>query len=166
MIKHAVIADASLLDQMLDPGWKEHIEEIVARNIEIKRSFVLGDEKDQGKRQMLNFGHTIGHAIGAWSGFNLTHGQSVAIGMVMETRAARKLGFTDMDENELIHVLEANHLPVTTTASADQILRFALHDKKRQNEGICVVIPRKTGQAELKTLDLEQFKQYIGAALI
>ncbi len=166
MIKHAMIADTPLLEQMRDPGWKIHIEETVARNIEIKRSFVLGDEKDQGKRQMLNFGHTIGHAIEAWSGFRLTHGQAVAIGMVMETRAARKLGFTDMDENELIRVLEANHLPVTAAAPADQILHFALHDKKRQSKGINVVIPRKTGQAELRTLDPEQFKQYIGAALI
>ena len=163
MIKHGVIASPELFARMKDLTWRLDPETTVAMNVEIKRSFVLGDVHDQADRQMLNFGHTIGHAIEAWSDFKLSHGQAVAIGMVMETRAARKLGLSDLDESELIAVLNKNGLPTETEASSEEILEFALHDKKRRCSGVTVVIPERIGRARLQTLDMETFKRYIEA---
>ena len=163
MIKHAVITDPNLFERMRDQAWKRNIESTVAANVEIKSSFVLGDERDQGKRQFLNFGHTIGHAVEAWSGFSLSHGQAVAIGMVMETRAAKRSGMTQMDESALIKVLLENGLPTETEATTEDILHYALHDKKRRNSEVSVVVPEKIGKARLQQLDMEAFKQYIEA---
>ena len=163
MIKHAVIADAELFARMSAPAWMDEIGDIVARNVNIKRSFVIGDEHDRGKRQMLNFGHTIGHAVEAWSGYEMSHGQAVAVGMVMETRAARKMGFSQVDENELIPVILANGLPVSTAARSEEIFRFAMHDKKRSQNSITVAVPVRIGEAALISLSIEDFKQFIKA---
>ena len=164
MIKHAVISDAGLFNALSTIRWRQDIESTVARNVEIKRSFVIGDECDKGKRQILNFGHTIGHAIEAWSGFSINHGQAVAIGMVMETRAARRLGFTRMDENDLIPVIQKNGLPVETDAALNDILHFALHDKKRNDTGVTVVIPEMIGKTRLMSIDMDVFECFIEAA--
>ena len=163
MVKHAVIADSALFERLRTPGWRVDIASLVARNVEIKRSFVVGDERDRRQRQLLNFGHTIGHAVEAWSGFTLSHGQAVAIGMVMETRAARRLGLTDQDEAPIAEALAANGLPTMTDALAGEILRFALHDKKRQGAGVTVAVPVRIGEARLQELDVPAFERYIAA---
>ena len=163
MIKHGMIADAVLFEQMRSLAWRDDVPAAIARNIEIKRSFVIGDERDTGKRQLLNFGHTIGHAVEAWSGFTLSHGQSVAIGMVMETRAARLLGLSSFHEALLVEALEANELPTSVDAPAEELLHFALHDKKRQIDQVNVAMAADVGEARLIGLDLEAFRRYIEA---
>ena len=163
IIKHAVIADKTLFEELKSQSWRSDMEGIVARNVMIKCSFVLNDEKDRGKRQTLNFGHTIGHAVEAWSRFSLSHGQAVAIGMVMETRAARRLGLSETSEKSLIDVLTANGLPTTTNAKTSEIIEYMRHDKKRQASGITIVIPVGIGEARLERLSMNQINEYIEA---
>ncbi len=163
IIKHAAIADEALFAQMRSEDWQRTPDDIVARNVAIKRSFVIGDERDQGKRQMLNFGHTIGHAVEAWSGYTLSHGQSVAIGMVMEMRAARRLGLSGVHEAPMVEALRANHLPVSTEATPEVLLRYALHDKKRQQRQISLTVLREWGKAELVSVELDDFLRFIEA---
>ena len=163
IIKHAVIADKALFEELKCRSWPDHMENIVAQNVMIKRSFVLDDEKDLGKRQTLNFGHTIGHAIEAWSRFSLSHGQSVAIGMVMETRAARCLGLSDWDEQELVEVLKENELPTETNAKTADILEYMIHDKKRKGRGITIAVPVRIGETRLEHINLDRVKEYIEA---
>ena len=166
MIKHAILADAELFDRMLTLRWRSDMESAIARNIEIKRSYVVADEHDLGQRQLLNFGHTIGHAVEAWSGYALTHGQAVAIGMMMEAKAAVRMGFSDFREEGLLaQALSANGLPVSVSAPSEEILRFAFHDKKRQNQRFTVAIPVRIGEVTLKELDMEAFTRYIQAGL-
>ena len=165
IVKHAVISDEKLFDVMAAQDWQSDIDAIVARNVEIKRSFVLQDEHDLGQRQMLNFGHTIGHAVEAWSRFRLSHGQAVAVGMVMETRAARRLGMTELAEDALIGILEAKELPTAVEATAEDILEFATRDKKQQSGTVTVVVPDRIGHARLEHLDMGRFRQYVEASL-
>ena len=165
MIKHGVIADSALFETMRSGQWKTAVTDAVIRNVEIKQSFVVGDERDTGRRQLLNFGHTLGHAVEALSGFTLSHGQSVAVGMVMETRAARRLGMTDFDETVIEDALRSNGLPVTAPYTAEEIRQFALRDKKRSSGGVQVAVPVRLGMAELRRLEMDPFLRYIEAGV-
>lgn len=160
-LKHGLIANEALFDRMRDGSWHDDMEAIVARNIEIKRSFVVGDEKDRGMRQMLNFGHTLGHAVETLSGYALSHGQAVALGMVMETRAANRMGFGCADEDKIARALEKNGLMVSCGFSADDVLKTALHDKKRAGDQVVVAALEKIGKGRLKALPLGEFERYV-----
>ena len=166
MIKHGAIADAELFKLMAGGEWQQNMAQAIAWNMDIKRRFVVEDEHDKGLRQMLNFGHTIGHALEAQSRFAFSHGQAVAIGMVMETRAARRMGLTDLAETVLIRALEANGLPTLSQATAEELIPFALRDKKRSSAGTTVVVPDAIGSAHLTTLNQAAFETYLRMACI
>ncbi|MBN2604728.1 MAG: 3-dehydroquinate synthase, partial [Bacilli bacterium] len=82
LIKYGLIADKSLFEDVCNKDIWSNIEHYITRSIEIKRDYVIDDEHDNGKRQILNFGHTIGHAIEQFSKYSLLHGEAVAIGML------------------------------------------------------------------------------------
>lgn len=97
-VKHGAIADvghfawiAQSADQLLATD-TDALTELVGRSVEIKADVVSRDERESGPRKMLNFGHTIGHAVEAASGFQLLHGEAVAIGMVAEARLGERIG--------------------------------------------------------------------------
>ena len=165
MLKHGVLADGEMFRLLSSGVWRERMEELVQRNVEIKRSFVVGDEKDRGKRQLLNFGHTIGHAVEWLSGFTLSHGQAVAVGMVAETRAARKMGLTKLDEAVILRGARANGLPVSFPAFAGDITAAVLRDKKRTGGALGVCVPLRLGEAGLHMLPLEQLRDYVEMGL-
>ena len=92
-VKSAVVSDGSLIKFIQDGLYEYTIE----RCISIKKSFVEADERDYGLRQILGFGHTIGHGLEKLSSYTISHGQAVAAGMVIEARAAYKMGLTQTD---------------------------------------------------------------------
>ncbi len=99
-VKHGAILDADYFewidgqaDSLLD-GQPERTAALVARSVQLKARVVSEDEKEGGVRQILNFGHTLGHALEAESNFRLSHGSAVAIGMVLEARLGTRLGIT------------------------------------------------------------------------
>ena len=165
MLKHGVLADEELFRTLAQGAWADRTEELVQRNIEIKRSFVVGDEKDKGRRQLLNFGHTIGHAAEWLSGFSLSHGQAVAVGMVAETRAARKMGLTKLDEEIILKGARQNGLPVSFDASVGDMLDAVLRDKKRLGGAVGVCVPLRLGEARLHMLPLDALSDYIEMGL-
>lgn len=98
-IKHGVIASERYLDSIVDvaprlltQGGSDDVRELVAESVRIKADVVRRDEREGGLRKVLNFGHTIGHAVEHLSGYRLLHGEAVAIGMVVESRIAESLG--------------------------------------------------------------------------
>ncbi|NLA85923.1 MAG: 3-dehydroquinate synthase, partial [Clostridiales bacterium] len=106
VIKYGVIADRELFD-MLKPPLKLRIEEIIARCVTIKRDIVSIDEKESGPRKLLNFGHTIGHAVETRSNYALSHGKAVAVGMAVISRASSKMGICDTDTcDQIISVIQ------------------------------------------------------------
>ena len=158
MLKYGVLTDAQLFDDLRTGAWLRDIGAAVARCVDIKRDYVEGDERDSGRRQFLNLGHTFGHAVEKCSGFTLTHGQGVAIGMVMAARAAR------MDPGELISACKACGLPVDCEYTAQELAQAALSDKKRRGGRITLVLPERIGSCALKTIDVSELPTYFARA--
>ena len=100
-IKYGLIKDASLFDLIAAGNIKEHLEKMIARCIEIKAQVVEADEFDKGERMLLNFGHTIGHAIERQFHYETyTHGSAVGVRMVMISRLAENRGLTPKGTTE------------------------------------------------------------------
>ena len=174
VVKHGVIADPDLfaaLEQtpptlqllMTDLA---RVEAIVARNIEIKRDVVAQDEREGSVRKLLNFGHSIGHAIEACAAFTIGHGNCVAAGMCAITRAAVAEGACDPGVlDRLTELLKACGLMTTSPYSADELFASALHDKKRRGDSIDLVIPRRIGACSIENVPLEAFRTLIEEGL-
>ena len=154
-IKHAVIADAEMLPLTRLPV-ADYVE-LAARNIAVKERFVSQDERDTTQRQFLNFGHTAGHAIEALSGYQLRHGECVAIGMVLAARIAQGLGVCAPDvPAAIIQALNAARLPIHCPYGPDALCDFVMHDKKRRGDEITWVLPERLGQCRLVPLPVDR----------
>lgn len=154
MIKYGILADPALFNAMKAGAWKADRESAIARCVAIKRDYVTADEHDEGKRQFLNLGHTFGHAVEKCSHFTLTHGQGVAIGIVMAARAA------GMDPVEIEAACAACGLPTAPPYPAAELYQAALRDKKRRGGKITLVLPEKIGQCFLRTIDIAELPAY------
>ena len=158
MLKYGLLTDPALFASLRTSAWEKEMEKAIARCVSIKRDYVQGDEQDHGKRQFLNLGHTFGHAVEKCSGFTYTHGQGVAIGMVMAARAA------GMDPTEIENACIACGLPISAPYSAEALAKAALHDKKRRGGKITLVLPEKIGKCFLKTIDVAELPAYFAKA--
>ena len=154
MLKYGVLCDPELFASLQTGAWEQDVERVIARCVSIKRDYVLGDETDMGKRQFLNLGHTFGHAVEKCSGFTLTHGQGVGVGMVMAARAA------GMDPTPIEEACLACGLPICVPYSASELAAAALHDKKRRGGKITLVLPEAIGKCCLKTIDIAELPAY------
>lgn len=138
-VKHGAIADAKYFDRIeaeldavlaLEPAT---VGALIARSVEIKAAVVAADEREGGQRKILNFGHTIGHAVEALSGYRLLHGQAIAIGIVAEARVGEAIGVTETGTAErLRELLERMRMPVAPPRdmSAEAIIAATRSDKK------------------------------------
>ena len=161
VIKTAAIADRSLFDYLYEHGEDFDREYVIGRCIEIKASVVEADEFDNGKRQLLNFGHTIGHAIEKCSHYEITHGQAVAIGMVMMMRSSVKYALTSDSESEITNIVNKFGLPVSCVYTAEDLYSVMLADKKRKGNYVTVVIPSLIGNCTLKKITITDLKDYL-----
>jgi 3-dehydroquinate synthase len=165
VIKYGVIADKELFDLLHAPG-KPDLTEVIARCVTIKRDIVAVDEFEEGPRKLLNFGHTVGHAVEACSEYTISHGSAVAIGMAVIARAAVKLGLTAPDTAEAIAALiRDTGLPVATDFTAAALARAAYSDKKRRGGTITLVIPSQIGKATLRDVPASELEHIIGLGL-
>ena len=125
----------------------EALEEVVFRTARIKAEIVEKDERDLGLRNILNYGHTIGHAMETVSGFQMEHGRAVAIGMVAAARIANKMGV--LDEGEVIRlksIIERAGLPTTMPSlKVEEVVQAMKHDKKVRQDKIRFVLLRSIG---------------------
>ena len=166
VIKHALIADRALLDLLLSDAPVVPLDELVRRNVEIKAGVVCEDEREHGKRKLLNFGHTLGHAVERCSGYAIPHGEAVAIGMVLVSRAAERLGYSPVGTlDTVLSLLRRYSLPGECPFSAAELFAAATADKKRSGNHIDIVILKEPGQADTLRLSLAQFQSFTEAAL-
>ncbi len=166
VIKYGVIFDKNLFDLVKSGNVKENIEFIIKRCVELKRDVVQNDEHDTGERQLLNFGHTIGHAIEKCSDFSIPHGDAVAIGMVIASKASNAFGWSAENcTDEIIKALENNSLPVKCDFSANELFSVALNDKKRAGDKISLVIPEKMGHCVLKKVEINSVLELIKSGI-
>ena len=166
VIKHALIADAQLLTTLMEQDPLSRIVDIVHRNVAIKSSIVSADEQEHGRRKILNFGHTLGHAIEKCSSYTIPHGNAVAIGMVLAARAGEKLGHSPKGTLEAV-VSAVTHfgLPSTCVYRADELYAAAVSDKKRSGDRIDIVILKEIGRAETVPLSMEELRDFTEAAV-
>lgn len=154
-IKHAIIQDPSFFDYLsgnINSVVDFHTESslyIARNNCRIKGRVVEQDPEERGLRKILNYGHTIGHAIEALSGYRLLHGEAVAIGMMAAGRIANMLGhFSGADLERQMDLLIAYGLPVAIPPQLtdEAIVRMTLRDKKARDGRAMYVLPRAIGQ--------------------
>jgi len=166
VIKYGMLGNAVLLDQLLNEPLDKNMENIIATCVSMKRDIVQNDEFDRGERQLLNFGHTVGHAIERQSGYRISHGNAVAMGMMIETGATVKYGFCPPEclnilENLLCHF----DIPGTTDYNSKELFEAALFDKKRTGSTITIVVPCEIGKCELKTIKVDELHDWIEMGL-
>ena len=161
MVKTAMILDGALFDQLESAATELYalnpdapVTEVIARCCELKAEVVSSDEKESGRRAILNYGHTFGHALEAVTGYKtFEHGEAVAVGMCMAADLAVAEGLISTEEAARQEkLLKAFRLPVSAAdmgLSSDQLLQAMLHDKKTSGGKIRVVLPIRIGHAEV-----------------
>ena len=166
VIKYGVLYDSTLFSELCQTGLDFDRESVIARCVQLKRDVVAQDEFDTGARQKLNLGHTIGHGIEAQSNFTVSHGQAVAIGMAIVSKAAAKYGICSTETQVQIQsAIEKFGLPCTTDCSSEELFTCALSDKKRTGSIVTLVVPERIGSCILKPTPVEVLKEFIEAGL-
>lgn len=156
-LKYGVLGDAALFEKIARGNCRQDLEEIIETCVSMKRDVVEEDEFDTGKRQLLNLGHTFGHAIEQKSHFQMTHGHAVAIGMHLIAKAAEAKGIAEKGTAAAIaKALEQNQLPKETEFSPTEVAEGTLRDKKRRGGTISFVFPKKIGDCEIVKIPVEE----------
>ena len=159
IIKHGLIRDAELYAWLkenivplsnLNP---EQLTEVIYRSLLVKRDVVQRDPKEKGERALLNFGHTIGHAIEKLKNFSLLHGECVALGMAAAAWLSwQRRMITEAELKELLALLQDFQLPIHTCGlKVDDILLVASSDKKMDAGKIKFILLDKIGSAVIDT---------------
>lgn len=158
IVKHGVIADdvylrevASVAPEMLSAAAglaSDRMLSLIVRSVEIKAEIVSRDEREEGLRKTLNFGHTIGHAVELLSGYSLLHGEAVAIGMALEGRLAEQIGVATAGTGAtIVKALQSAGLPtdLPTGLMAGEIIEAMKSDKKGVSGRTRFALPLRVG---------------------
>lgn len=162
MIKYGVLAGTELFEYFEKDDFSKDFDELVRMCINVKKSYVEQDPYDQHMRKMLNLGHTMGHAIETASGYSITHGQAVAMGMIgmaeiFDTECKERLrnvfekcGFEDLDIDY----------------DAEELASYMAVDKKRNGDFIVIVVPQRIGACCLDQLKTEAIEETIAKVCV
>ncbi|MGI6265273.1 MAG: 3-dehydroquinate synthase [Acutalibacteraceae bacterium] len=163
VIKTACIKDADLFDRLEKGVDRGEMDAVIARCMDIKRGVVERDEKEAGERKLLNFGHTVGHALEKYYDYTgLTHGRAVAVGMVIVTRAAQRRGLTAPGTaGRIAAVLERYGLPTADPAGMSDWLPGVANDKKRAGKDIDLALLRGVGDSFVYRLPLAELGGFL-----
>jgi 3-dehydroquinate synthase len=168
VIKYGYINDPALLELLKAPfaGDAEATEAVIARCIADKRDLVEADERDVGARQLLNLGHTAGHAVETLSEFTVSHGSAVAIGMLLMAKAAVSAGLCADDvPGHMETLLKTYDLPTACPFDARALASIALSDKKRKGDTVTLVCPARIGESRLYDLPVEKLADFFNGGL-
>lgn len=164
IIKHACILDEKLFKLLCGKGLvsiqknKKLLSSIIERNVVLKSTVVKKDEFEKGDRKLLNFGHTLGHALETQ--YDLTHGQAVALGMVFAAwLSEQQLGLKR--SSELVEVLSLFKLPTIASFDVERVFRVLTMDKKRVSKKMNFVLLKKIGRGIVHPFTLDQLKKYL-----
>lgn len=166
VIKTAVLFDEPLFMALVRDGLSFDRESVITACVSHKRSIVESDEFDRGARQLLNLGHTFGHAVELLSDFTLSHGKAVAIGTAIAARAAVQHGICDQGTaTRIMWLLERFGLPIFTHHSAAELMDAALSDKKRAGDTVNLILPRAIGECVISPTPVAELESFIQAGL-
>ncbi len=150
-LKMAATSDPKLFHMFENDEYLSDIEEVILRSLLIKRGIVERDVHESGERKILNFGHTIGHAIESTS--SLLHGECVALGMLyMCSESVRE---------RLLTIIDGMGLETELDTDTDKLFDFILRDKKASGDNITITFVSEIGQAELRKMPIENIRDYL-----
>ncbi len=165
IIKHACIKDAVMFDELESKTLKYYqskqkaVCELVQRNATIKTKVVQKDEFEKGDRRLLNFGHTLGHALE--NQYELSHGQAISIGMTYACHISAQLaGFKQAAR--VVQLLEKYNLPTYAEFDKQKAFEVLKMDKKRERSEMNYVLLQKIGKGTVKSIALKQLEKIIG----
>ena len=165
VIKYGIISDRALFRSLETPIEKQMVD-VIARCVSIKGDIVLEDEFEMGARKLLNFGHTIGHAIELLSNYQTPHGFAVAVGMACEARAAFRMGICQKEcPQDIMQMLRRYGLPENTHFEADMLARACLTDKKRGGDSLTMIFPTEIGRCIFKEVPVSELETVIRLGL-
>lgn len=154
IIKHGMIAGKALFNDLLEKDILENIEDIIYQSISIKRDVVIQDEYDTGIRNLLNFGHTIGHAIEQASNYDLLHGEAISLGMQIISK-----GYDY--EPKLNKLLTKYSLIKDFEYNKDVLYGYIKTDKKINNNFLNMVLVEEIGNGFIKQISIEEILEYM-----
>lgn len=162
IIKHACIKDLKMFRQLQSHRLnyfkknKSELSQLVQSNVKIKLKIVRNDEFETGERRLLNFGHTLGHALE--NNYNLSHGHAISIGMVCAAKVSNQIsGFKNVVD--LISLLKQYGLPVSTAFDKKVVVKTMQLDKKKSGEKIKCILLKKIGEAFVQPLSTDQIME-------
>lgn len=162
-VKTAVIGDSALFSVLEKNEYREKAEEMIVRCVRLKLRIADADGHDNGERRLLNLGHTPAHAIEKLSGYTVSHGSAVAIGLCIICNYASRAGLMKTEDAQRIKaVLQECGLPTVPPFSAAEIAHAAVNDKKRNGENITLALPREIGSCCLETFSLSELERIFG----
>lgn len=165
VIKYGIINDRELFD-ILKGDIKANIELIIERCVTNKARIVELDEFDLGMRQLLNLGHTIGHAIELCSELSISHGSAVAIGTVIATKIAVHLNICSQSElDEIIALIKSADLPTECPYTASELASVATADKKRSGDSINLILPYGIANCKPYKVNVSALEELISKGL-
>lgn len=156
-IKMSLTSDKELFEFIESSNSLENdIDTIIEKALLIKKNVVEIDPKEKGLRKILNFGHTIGHAIESDTG--LLHGECVALGMLPMCSEEVK--------ESLIPVLEKYSLPTSINRDTNTLISYITHDKKASGKRITIIYVEKIGSFEMREVEIEELRNYINGGIL
>ena len=165
VIKHACIKDAVLFSMLERYTLHEYqsdptlVAELIERNVDIKASVVSADEFETGDRKLLNFGHTIGHAIENLH--HIPHGHAVSIGMVAACNLSEQLGHLHFEEAaRIVRLLARYHLPVDVDTDHARVFEVLKMDKKRKDDAMQFILLNKICSASVVSIPLTELEKH------
>lgn len=149
MIKYGLIASKSLFYKVLNDNIFTDIDQYIFDCVSIKKDIIIQDEFDTNIRQILNFGHTIGHAIEQYSNYQLLHGEAISIGMA-------KISIGMSYYQDLLKCLDKYNLPTTYEYDRDLIFKYITTDKKATQSTLNIIIVDEVGKGYIKPINISQ----------
>ncbi len=163
VIKYGMINSRVLFRQLKDTEYtKTNLQEVIRSCVAMKKQYVEADEFDHGLRHMLNFGHTLGHAIEILSDYALSHGDAVAKGMYWMTGISVAQSWCSQETlDELEEILMLYGFDIELDYDREEIYRILCADKKRSGDQIRIITPDEVGVCRIRTMKLEEVRNLL-----
>ena len=162
VIKYGVLGSEGFFEELKATPAAGQAEHVIETCVTMKRDIVAADEFDTGKRMLLNLGHTVGHAVEKCSGYEISHGCAVAIGMAVIARAAAKRGICTADTAARItDILKTYGLPVETEFTAEALYGAMLADKKISGASVRLIVPEGIGRCRIETVPAAEMREWL-----
>lgn len=164
VLKYGVLGNAAFFEELKETPIREQEEHVIETCVTMKRDIVREDEYDRGLRQLLNLGHSFGHAVEACSGFAVLHGQAVAIGMAIMARASAQKGYcTERTRDAVVGILKQYELATETEYTVAALAEAMGTDKKLTGSTMHLVVPREIGRCEIVPVPAQAVADWLRA---